>query len=83
MKKSASPDKYFSTKAIKQNGLSDTEIDITDEAIKAIVQRYTREAGVTLNEINKIARKVVKQNVESSGKDKAEDKTAAQQINGR
>ena len=75
-------DKYLVPKAIKQNGLSDTEIDITDEALKAIVQRYTREAGVRNleREINKIARKVVKQNVESSGKDKAEDKTAAHKL---
>jgi len=59
-------DKYLVPKAIQQNGLSDTEIDITDEALKAIVQRYTREAGVRNleREINKIARKVVKQNVE-------------------
>lgn len=61
-------DKYLVPKAIKQNGLNDAEIDITDDALKAIVQRYTREAGVRNleREINKIARKVVKHNVESS-----------------
>ena len=61
-------DKYLVPKAIKQNGLNDAEIDITDDALKAIVQRYTREAGVRNleREINKIARKVVKYNVESS-----------------
>lgn len=61
-------DKYLVPKAIQQNGLTDEEIDITDDALKAIVQRYTREAGVRNleREINKIARKVVKHNVEST-----------------
>ncbi|ELA08804.1 ATP-dependent protease La [Moraxella macacae 0408225] len=59
-------DKYLLPKAVHQNGLIDNEIDITTDAIQAIVQRYTREAGVRNleREINKIARKVVKTNVE-------------------
>ena len=64
-------DKYLVPKAIKQNGLSDDEIDITDDALQAIVRRYTREAGVRNleREINKIARKVVKHNVEAADTD--------------
>ena len=64
-------DKYLVPKAIKQNGLTDDEIDITDEALQAIVRRYTREAGVRNleREINKIARKVVKHNVEAADTD--------------
>ncbi len=59
-------DKYLVPKAVKQNGLANDEVDITTDAIQAIVQRYTREAGVRNleREINKIARKVVKANVE-------------------
>ncbi len=64
-------DKYLVPKAIKQNGLTDDEIDITDDALQAIVRRYTREAGVRNleREINKIARKVVKHNVEAADTD--------------
>ena len=64
-------DKYLVPKAIKQNGLTDDEIDITDDALQAIVRRYTREAGVRNleREINKIARKVVKHNVEATDTD--------------
>ncbi len=59
--------KYLVPKAVKQNGLLENEVDITTDAIQAIVQRYTREAGVRNleREINKIARKVVKTNVET------------------
>ncbi len=59
-------EKYLVPKALKQNGLLENEVDITEDALQAIVQRYTREAGVRNleREINKIARKVVKANVE-------------------
>ena len=61
-------EKYLVPKAIKQNGLKTDEVDISNDAIHAIVQRYTREAGVRNleREINKIARKVVKSNVEQT-----------------
>lgn len=56
-------DKYLVPKAIEQNGLDQSEINITDEALHSIVRRYTREAGVRNleREINKICRKVVRQ----------------------
>lgn len=59
-------EKYLVPKAVSQNGLTDEEIDISKDALHSIVQRYTREAGVRNleREINKIARKVVKHNVE-------------------
>ncbi len=54
--------KYLVPKQIKDNGLKENEILISEEAVKEIIQRYTREAGVRNleREISKICRKVVK-----------------------
>jgi ATP-dependent Lon protease len=54
--------KYLIPKQIKENGLKDTEIAISESAVLEIIQRYTREAGVRglEREISKICRKVVK-----------------------
>ncbi len=54
--------KYLTPKQIKENGLKDAEIAITETAVREIIQRYTREAGVRSleREISKICRKVVK-----------------------
>jgi ATP-dependent Lon protease len=55
--------KYLLPKAIKENGLKASEIEISEDAILEIVRRYTREAGVRSlqREISKICRKLVKQ----------------------
>lgn len=77
-------EKYLVPKAIKENGLKAEEIEISNDALHAIVQRYTREAGVRNleREINKIARKVVKNNVEQSAeKSKKTDKAEALIVN--
>ncbi len=54
--------RYLLTKSIAANGLKDTEISITEGAIRDVVRYYTREAGVRNldREISKICRKVVK-----------------------
>jgi ATP-dependent Lon protease len=54
--------KYLIPKQIKENGLKPEEIDIKQTAVREIIQRYTREAGVRNleREISKICRKVVK-----------------------
>ena len=54
--------KYLVPKQIKENGLKETEIAIEESAVREIIQRYTREAGVRNleREISKICRKVVK-----------------------
>lgn len=58
-------ERYLVPKAIKNNGLRPKELTIHEEAIRDIVQRYTREAGVRNleREVSKIARKVVKEAV--------------------
>jgi ATP-dependent Lon protease len=54
--------KYLVPKQIKENGLKPEEIDIKQNAVLEIIQRYTREAGVRNleREISKICRKAVK-----------------------
>jgi ATP-dependent Lon protease len=55
--------RYLVPKQIKDNGLKDKEISISQNAIRDIVRYYTREAGVRNleREISKICRKVVKE----------------------
>jgi ATP-dependent Lon protease len=54
--------KYLLPKQLKNNGVKDTELVISDEAVRDIVRYYTREAGVRSleRELSKICRKVVK-----------------------
>ncbi|MEJ2362392.1 MAG: endopeptidase La [Gammaproteobacteria bacterium] len=54
--------RYLLDKQIKNNGLKDEDIDVTEDAIRDIIRYYTREAGVRNleREIAKICRKVVK-----------------------
>ncbi len=54
--------KYLIPKQLKANGLKKSELNITNKAVKDIIQFYSREAGVRKleQEISKICRKVVK-----------------------
>eukprot|EP00494_Astrolonche_serrata_P006147 UN06164 len=54
--------KYLLPKQIKENGLEESEVDFQKSAVREIIQRYTREAGVRNleREISKVCRKVVK-----------------------
>lgn len=54
--------KHLLPRAEKDHGLKKGELEITDEALQAIIQTYTREAGVRLlaRELAKICRKAVK-----------------------
>ncbi len=55
--------KYLTPKQLKNNGVKSGELEISDDAIMAMIRHYTREAGVRNleREVSKIARKVVKQ----------------------
>jgi ATP-dependent Lon protease len=55
--------RYLIPKQLKNNGLKDTELSISEGAIRDIIRYYTREAGVRSieREVAKIARKVVKE----------------------
>jgi ATP-dependent Lon protease len=54
--------KYLIPKQIKENGLKLEEIEFKPSAVREIIQRYTREAGVRNleREVSKICRKAVK-----------------------
>src|SRR6478672_5283672 len=54
--------KFLSPKAVEGTGLTKDNVSFTDEAIQAIIQRYTREAGVRNleREISSICRKVAR-----------------------
>jgi ATP-dependent Lon protease len=54
--------RYLLPKQIRNNGLKEEEISVTESAIRDIIRYYTREAGVRSleREISKICRKVVK-----------------------
>jgi ATP-dependent Lon protease len=54
--------RYLLPKQLKNNGVKDAELLVTEEAVRDIVRYYTREAGVRSleRELSKICRKVVK-----------------------
>ena len=55
--------RYLVNKQIKNNGLEENEISISEDAVRGIIRNYTREAGVRNleREIAKLCRKVVKE----------------------
>jgi ATP-dependent Lon protease len=64
--------RYLVPRQIEQNGLSRSQISFSDAAIKAIIDEYTREAGVRNleREIGSICRKVARQIAEGEAKGK-------------
>ena len=68
--------RYLVPKQMKQNGLRDGELKVSDPALLDIVRYYTREAGVrnVEREIAKISRKAVKKLLEQGEKDKSKSK---------
>nr|WP_145545437.1 endopeptidase La [Variovorax boronicumulans] len=54
--------RYLLPKQLKNNGVKDDELLVTEDAVRDVVRYYTREAGVRSleRELSKICRKVVK-----------------------
>ncbi|MGA0164269.1 MAG: endopeptidase La, partial [Bdellovibrionota bacterium] len=54
--------RYLIPKQIKENGLEDSDVSISDSAIRAVIQGYTREAGLRNfeREIASVCRKVAR-----------------------
>jgi ATP-dependent Lon protease len=54
--------RYLLPRQRKENGLTDAELQLTDDAVLGIVQHYTRESGVRQleREVGKFARKVAR-----------------------
>ncbi len=63
-------EKFLLAKQIKNNGVKDGELEITDGTIKEIIRNYTRESGVRNleREISKVIRKAVKKVVNNEQK---------------
>ena len=78
--------RFLMKKQMKQSGLSDQQVQFTDQGIMSLIQFYTREAGVRNleREIGNICRKVARSVVNArsaspktgDGKEKAEPATA-------
>jgi len=66
MEKANIAERYLLPRKMKDNGLSDSELSLGDDAILEIIRSYTREAGVRNleREIAKICRKVVREVME-------------------
>jgi len=64
--------RYLAPKQMQNNALKKKEIELQEEAIRDIIRFYTREAGVRNleREIAKICRKVVKEIILSSSREK-------------
>jgi ATP-dependent Lon protease len=54
--------RYLTPRQVKQTGLSDEQIVVTDEAVREVITGYTRESGVRQleREIGRLARKVAR-----------------------
>ncbi len=63
--------KYLLPKQIKDNGVKENEMTLSQDIIKEIIQSYTKESGVRNleREISKVARKVVKKVVTGEEKE--------------
>jgi len=77
--------RFLVPKQMKQTGLKDSELDITDEGLQALIQFYTREAGVRNleREIGNVCRKVARKVVNAQGEPKGSEakKTAKDVLN--
>ncbi|MCO5730657.1 endopeptidase La [Rhizobium sp. SSA_523] len=69
--------RHLLPKAIKEHALKPEEFSVSDDALNAVIQQYTREAGVRNfeRELMKLARKAVTEIIK--GKTKAVEVTAA------
>ncbi len=70
--------RHLLPKAVRDHALKAEEFSVSDEALRAIVQTYTREAGVRSfeRELMKLARKAVTEILRSKGEKKAVHVTA-------
>jgi ATP-dependent Lon protease len=76
--------RYLVPRQIKENGLNETQLEITDAALELIATRYTREAGVRQLERNvgRVARKVALQIAEGQADKVKADEPAVREYLG-
>ena len=78
-------DKYLVPKKVKENGLADSNVTVTEAAIRTIINDYTRESGVRNleREISNVCRKVARQVVETGKAETAIDVPEVRQLLGK
>lgn len=66
--------RYLIPKQVRNNGVSESELELTTEAVRDLIRYYTREAGVRglERELAKICRKVVKEQALNDKPDEGE-----------
>jgi ATP-dependent Lon protease len=71
--------RYLIPKQREANGLSDVNVRVTDKAIRAVINRYTRESGVRSleREISSIFRKVARDILKNGKRDMVVNRKAA------
>lgn len=74
--------RFLIPKQVQAHGLTKEKAEIVDNALKDIIARYTREAGVREleREIAAIYRKIARKFASSKGKDKANIKVSSKQV---
>lgn len=74
--------RYLLPKQLKSHGLKDTELQVSEAAVRDIVRYYTREAGVRRleQEIAKVCRKVVKELLTAKAKKSAANDKPARKV---
>ena len=67
--------RFLVQKRMKETGLSDKQIEITDDGLRALIEYYTREAGVRNleREVGNLCRKVARRIVNAQSAEKAEE----------
>jgi ATP-dependent Lon protease len=67
--------KFLVQKRMKETGLNDKHIQISDEGLKSLIEYYTREAGVRNleREVGNLCRKVARKIVNAQSAEKPED----------
>ena len=84
MEKANIAERYLLPRKMQDNGLQESELSVSDDAILEIIRSYTREAGVRNleREVAKICRKVVRQVMELDTNESEESKTLVERDTG-
>jgi ATP-dependent Lon protease len=74
--------RFLLPKQMREHGLDDARLQVTDAALAAIIQRYTREAGVRAleREIGKLCRKVARRVAEAAPKRRTSRRPASLRV---
>ncbi|HWJ16998.1 MAG TPA: endopeptidase La [Gemmatimonadaceae bacterium] len=74
--------KYLIPRQLEESGLGDKEVSFTDDAVTAIISKYTREAGVRQLErqVGAVARKVARRIAGGDGKVIEDGKIDAEEV---